>query len=147
MGTRVSDLIAVKGSRVVSIGPDATVFEAIRTMVDHNVGALLVLEGARIVGIITERDYLRRVALEGRSSRTTAVREIMTRDVVVITPDRDLEEAMAVMTDRRVRHLPVLEGGRLAGILSIGDVVKHLSAARKAEIQYLNDYILGRYPT
>lgn len=146
MSTRVSDLIAVKGSQVVSIGPDATVFEAIRTMVDHNVGALVVMEGGRIVGILTERDYLRRVALEGRSSRTTAVREIMTRDVVVVTPDRDLEEAMAVMTERRVRHLPVLEGGRLAGILSIGDVVKHLSAARKAEVQYLRDYIEGRYP-
>ncbi len=146
MGARVSDLIAVKGSRVVSIGPDATVFEAIRTMVDHNVGALLVMAEDRIVGIITERDYLRRVALEGRSSRTTAVREIMTRDVVVVTPDRDLEEAMAVMTERRVRHLPVLDGGRLAGVISIGDVVKHLSAARQAEIQYLRDYIDGRYP-
>lgn len=146
MSTRVSDLLAVKGSRVFSIGADATVFEAIRTMVDHNVGALLVMEGDRIVGIITERDYLRRVALEGRSSRTTAVREIMTSDVVVITPDRDLEEAMAAMTEKRVRHLPVLDGGRLAGVISIGDVVKHLSAARKAEIQYLRDYIDGRYP-
>lgn len=146
MSTRVSDLVAVKGGRIISIGPDATVFEAIRTMVDHNVGALLVMEGDRIAGIITERDYLRRVALEGRSSRTTLVREIMTTDVVVITPDRDLDEAMAVMTEKRVRHLPVLDGGRLAGIISIGDAVKHLSAARKAEIQYLRDYIDGRYP-
>lgn len=146
MSDRVSDLIAAKGSLVFSIPPDATVFEAIRTMVDRNVGALLVMEDDRVVGIITERDYLRRVALEGRSSRTTAVREIMTPEVVVVTPDRELEQAMAVMTERRIRHLPVLDGGRLAGIISIGDIVKHLSATRKAEIQYLRDYIVGRYP-
>jgi len=146
MDARVSDLLAVKGSEVYCIGPEATVFEAIRMMVEHNVGALLVMDRERVVGIITERDYLRRVALEGRTSRTTLVREIMNPDVVVITPDRDLEVAMAVMTEKRVRHLPVIEKGQLRGIISIGDVVKYLSSARKAEIQYLRDYIDGRYP-
>lgn len=146
MKSLVSDLLAQKGDAVYSIGPDATVFDAIGTMVEKNAGSLLVTEEAEILGILTERDYLRRVALEGRSSRSTRVREIMTTELVVVSPDCDLEQAMAVMTEKRIRHLPVMAGSGLAGVISIGDIVRHLSAERKAEIAYLNEYISGRYP-
>ena len=142
----VSDLLAQKGSQVYSIGPDATVFDAIGTMVEKNTGSLLVTRGDEILGILTERDYLRRVALQGRSSRSTRVEEIMTSDLVVVSPGCDLEQAMAVMTEKRIRHLPVIDGPRLAGVVSIGDIVKHLSAEREAEIGYLRDYISGSYP-
>ncbi len=146
MKTLVSDLLAQKGNAVHSIDPDATVFDAIGRMVEKNSGSLLVMQGEEILGILTERDYLRRVALQGRSSRSTSVREIMTSDLVVISPACDLEQAMAIMTEKRIRHLPVIDGPGLAGVISIGDIVKHLSAEREAEIAYLHEYISGRYP-
>ena len=142
----VSDLLAQKGNAVHSIGPDATVFDAIGTMVEKNAGSLLVMQGNEILGILTERDYLRRVALEGRSSRSTPVRDIMTTNLVVVSPGCDLEQAMAIMTEKRIRHLPVMGDSGLDGVISIGDIVKHLSAEREAEIAYLNEYISGRYP-
>jgi len=143
---RVADLLRVKGRMVHSIESGATVFEAVKRMVDHNVGSLLVLDGDEIRGIITERDYLREIALKGRTSKTTSVREIMTSQLVCVGPNHLIEECMAIMTTKRIRHLPVLEDGRLAGVVSIGDLVKQLSKDQKFEIQYLTDYITGKYP-
>lgn len=144
MKTTVADLLNQKGQQVHTISPDATVFDAIGTMVEHNVGSLIVAEGPEnVAGIVTERDYLRRVALQGRSSRSTRVAEIMTAELVVVGRDTDLEQCMAIMTERRIRHLPVIDGTRLVGVISVGDVVKHLSAEREAEIRLLTDYIAG----
>jgi len=143
---RVVDLIRTKGNDVYSIESNASVYEAVQKMVTQNVGSLLVMDGSEIRGIITERDYLRDIVLKGRTSRTTAVREIMTKQVVCVEPADSIEDCMAVMTERRIRHLPVVEGGRLIGLVSIGDVVKQLSKDQRAEIRYLTDYITGRYP-
>ena len=143
MGT-IADILEDKGTDVHTISPDATVFEAVSLMVEHNVGALMVLDGDEIAGIITERDYLRRVAVVGRTSRETSVSEIMTRPVVYAGSDTEIEEAMAIMTDRRFRHLPVVDGGRLRGIVSIGDLVKYRSKEQAFEIKYLTEYITSR---
>ena len=143
---RVADILIHKGSDVHSIDKRATVFEAVRKMVQANVGSLLVTDGDAIHGIITERDYLRRIVLEGRTSKTTAVMEVATERLIVVEPARPLEECMAMMTAERIRHLPVVEGGKLVGVVSIGDIVKHLSQQREAEVRYLTDYISGKYP-
>jgi CBS domain-containing protein len=138
----VSDLLDHKGHDVLKIEAGATVLDAIKRMVEGNVGALLVMDGERIAGIVTERDYLRRVTLEGREESDTAVREIMSGPLVYVTEDTTVEECMAVMTERRIRHLPVLdEGKQLAGIVSIGDVVKFQSAKQDVQIRLLTDYI------
>jgi len=143
---KISDILTKKGSQVYTISQGETVFEAVKRMVEHNAGCLLVTEGEKIHGIITERDYLRGIALAGRTSKTTQVQEIMTSRIVVVHPDTSVEEAMAIMTDRRFRHLPVVDSGKLVGIVSIGDLVKQISQDRKFEIQYLTDYITGKYP-
>ena len=143
---RVADLLRAKGREVHTISPAATVYEAVDRMVRHNVGSLLVVEGDEIHGIITERDYLREIVLKGRTSRETPVRDVMTTRVVCVGPEDTIESCMAVMTEKRIRHLPVLEGGRLTGLVSIGDVVKRLSMDQRAEIRYLTDYITGKYP-
>jgi signal-transduction protein with cAMP-binding, CBS, and nucleotidyltransferase domain len=143
---RVADILMLKGSRVHSIDKRATVFEAIRMMVEANVGSLLVTDGDAIHGIITERDYLRRIVLEGRTSKTTAVLEVATERLIVVDPTRPLDECMAMMTAERIRHLPVVDGGKVVGLISIGDIVKHLSQQREAEVRYLTDYISGKYP-
>lgn len=143
---KIAHVLAKKGSQVHTIGPEEAVFDAVKKMVEVNAGCLLVTEGEEIRGIITERDYLRNIALAGRTSKTTQVREIMTSRLVVVQPDTAVEEAMAIMTDRRIRHLPVVDKGRLAGLVSIGDLVKQISQDRKFEIQYLTDYITGKYP-
>jgi CBS domain-containing protein len=142
----VADLLRAKGSAIYTISSDATVYEAIVDMVRQNVGSLVVVDGGIPVGIFTERDYLREIALKGRTSRNTEIREIMSREVIVVDKDRTLDECMAIMTERRIRHLPVVEGGAMIGLISIGDVVKRLSQDRKAEIKYLTDYITGKYP-
>ena len=142
----IAHVLARKGSAVHTIRESNTVFEAIGKMVEVNTGSLLVTEGDEIRGIITERDYLRRVALAGRTSKETSVGEIMTRKIVVTHPRTSVEEAMAIMTDRRIRHLPVVDGGRLVGIVSIGDLAKQISHDRSFEVQYLTDYISGKYP-
>jgi len=142
----VADLLRAKGSAIYTISSDATVYEAIIDMVRQNVGSLVVVDGGTPVGIFTERDYLREIALKGRTSRNTEVREIMSREVIVVDKDRTLDECMVIMTERRIRHLPVVEGGAMIGLISIGDVVKRLSQDRKAEIKYLTDYITGKYP-
>ena len=138
----VSEILGAKGRDVLQIDASATVFEAIKKMVDRNVGALLVTEGGDLAGIVTERDYLRRVTLEGRTEKGTQVREIMSPELVYVTPDTSVEECMAVMTERRIRHLPVLDEGRkVVGIVSIGDVVKFQSKQQDVQIRLLTDYI------
>ena len=139
--SKVSEILGDKGGRVLSIEAGSSVFEAVQEMVEANVGSLLVTDGGDIVGIVTERDYLRRVTLEGRTDKETAVGEIMSAPLVVVTRDTDIDECMAVMTDRRIRHLPVVEGGDVVGVVSIGDIVKFKSKQQSFEIQYLTDYI------
>jgi CBS domain-containing protein len=139
--SKVSEILADKGSRVLGIEATASVFEAVQEMVEANVGSLLVTDGGDIVGIVTERDYLRRVTLEGRTDRDTPVGEIMTTPLVVVTPETEIDECMAVMTDRRIRHLPVVDEGEVVGVVSIGDLVKFKSKQQSFEIQYLTDYI------
>jgi CBS domain-containing protein len=137
----LSEILEEKGSEVYEIGADATVFEAVARMVELNVGSLLVTEGGDVAGIVTERDYLRRVTLEGRTDRETEVREIMSTPLVVVTPETTVDECMALMTDRRIRHVPVAEDGRVVGMISIGDLVKFKSRQQTFEIQYLTNYI------
>jgi CBS domain-containing protein len=138
----VSDILDEKGRDVLSIEAEATVFDAIKRMVEANVGSLLVFEDRKLSGIVTERDYLRRVALEGRTEEETAVREIMSAPLVYVTPETSLDECMAVMTERRIRHLPVLGADRdVLGVVSIGDVVKYRSKQQDVQIRLLTDYI------
>jgi len=140
---RVKDVLEVKGNDVWSIEPGASVYEAMKLMADKEVGALMVIEGTELVGIISERDYARKVILEGRSSRTTQVREIMTSRLVYAEPEQNIEECMVVMTERRVRHLPVIDGGRLIGVISIGDLVKSIITEQRFIIEQLERYISG----
>jgi CBS domain-containing protein len=140
----VSDILDGKGRDVLRIDAAATVYDAIVKMVEGNVGALLVYEGDRLAGIVTERDYLRRVTLQGREERTTPVREIMSSELVFVGPDASIEEYMAVMTERRIRHLPVLtENQDVVGIVSIGDVVKFQSREQSVQIRFLTEFISG----
>ena len=141
----VSDILDTKGGAALGIDGSATVYEAIVKMVDGNVGALLVWEGERLAGIVTERDYLRRVTLEERDERTTPVREIMSAPLVYVSPDTPIDECMAVMTERRIRHLPVLTDDReVVGIVSIGDVVKARLSELEQENHALSEYLTGR---
>jgi len=141
----VSQILAEKGSEVLKIEADATVFDAVAKMVEGNVGALLVTEGDRLAGIVTERDYLRRVTVEGRTETDTTVAEIMSAPLVYVTPDTTIEDCMAVMTERRIRHLPVLDdAGELAGLVSIGDLVKFQSKQQHVQIKLLTEYITAR---
>lgn len=142
----VQVLISRRQGKVHSISPTATVFDAISKMDRHNVGALVALDSDdRLCGIITERDYLRKIALAGRASRTTFVQEIMTHELICVEPRTELEDCMKLMTEHRVRHLPVLFGQQLVGIVSIGDIVSYLARERAQTIQELTDYIQGRY--
>ena len=144
MDTVIQTLLDKKGHEVYSIQADLTVYQAIAEMDTKNVGGLIVKDGEEIVGIITERDYTRKVILRDRSSKETAVATIMTRTLVSITPDRTVKEAMKLMTDNRCRHLPVFKDGQLNGILSIGDLVKAIIDSQDFEIHVLQDYISGR---
>ena len=138
---QLSEILGDKGREVLKIEAESSVFEAVQKMVDANVGSLLVTDHGEIAGIVTERDYLRRVTLEGRTDKETAVGEIMTSPLIVVTPETSIDECMAVMTDRRIRHLPVVDGGEVVGVVSIGDLVKFKSKLQSFEIQYLTDYI------
>ena len=140
----VKDILHAKGTKVYSISPDATVYEALKRMAKKNVGAMLVFEGNDLVGLISERDYSRKTILEGRLSKDTAVREIMTTAVVTVHPDDDIEACMELFTDKRVRHLPVIEKGRIVGIVSIGDVVKSIIDYKEFIIEELENYIKGK---
>ena len=141
----VSEILGGKSGDVIRIEGSATVFDAVKAMVAANVGAILVTDDANnIEGIFTERDYLRRIAVEGRRSRDTLVSEVMSSPVMVFTPETTIEEGMAVMTDRRIRHAPVVAEGELIGMISIGDLVKFTTKVQSFQIQYLQDYISAR---
>jgi CBS domain-containing protein len=139
----ISEILDHKGSTVWTISPDATVFEAIQMMSDKNIGAVLVTEGGRLVGIISERDYTRKVALKGKTSKELKVHDIISEGVLSVTPQHTVEECMRLMTERRVRHLPVLEGSRILGIVSIGDLVNWIIGAQSSTIHQLETYISG----
>ena len=141
----VKHLLRTKGNGVLSVAPDTAVFEALRLMAEKNVGAVLVLEGEKLVGIFSERDYARKVILKGKSSKETLVREIMSSHVLYVRPEQTIEDCMALMTDKRVRHLPVLdEERRVVGVISIGDVVKNIISEQEFIIEQLQNYITGR---
>lgn len=143
----IRNILNEKGSEVFDINPDNSVFEAIEKMADKNIGALVVVEDGKLVGIITERDYRNKVILKGRTSKTTKVKEIMSSDPITIEPSDSVETCMALMTNRKFRHLPVLEEGRLCGVISIGDLVKAVISKQEVEIHNLRDYISGEsYP-
>jgi signal-transduction protein with cAMP-binding, CBS, and nucleotidyltransferase domain len=141
---RVSDVLKGKTGTLLTIASDASVYDMVKQMVDANVGSLLVTVGGRIEGIVTERDYLRRVTLEGRTDKDTPVSEIMTSPLIVVTPETPVDECMAIMTDRRIRHMPVVEDGEVGSLVSIGDLVKFQSQQQDFKIQYLTDYITAR---
>ena len=144
--TTVADILKSKGHAVVhAIEPDDSVFQALQRMADKGIGALLVMQGDEVVGIVTERDYARKVALNGRSSALTLVRDVMTTSVMFVKPSQTSEECMALMTDNRLRHLPVMEGSRLVGLISIGDLVKDIISEQKFVIDQLAQYISGQH--
>ena len=138
-------LLEHKGRDIWTISPEATVFEAIECMAEKNIGALPVVESGRLVGILSERDYMSKVAIKGRSSKETAVRDIMVRDVVTVHPGQTVSECMSLVTERRVRHLPVVEDGALLGMVSIGDLVRWTIATQRVTIEQLEKYIAGGY--
>jgi CBS domain-containing protein len=140
----VKQLIQAKGNAIWSISPDSTVYEALKLLAEKDVGALLVLEDERLAGIISERDYARKVILKGKTSMDTPVREIMTSNVVTVRPDQTIDDCMALMTEKRFRHLPVVDGERLVGVISIGDVVKAIISQQEFVIEQLENYITGR---
>lgn len=137
----VKQMLEEKGGALYSVSPESSVLEAIKLMADRGIGALVVLDGGRLAGMISERDYARKIILHGRSSHATAVREIMTTTVVTVRSEQTVEDCMALMTDKRIRHLPVVDAGKLAGILSIGDLVKEVIADREETIRQLESYI------
>ena len=139
----VRDILKVKGADVWCVEPDATVFDALRSMADKEIGALVVTEGAQVVGLISEREYARKVVLAGRTSPTTLVREIMITPVMYIHLDQTIEECMSLMTEKRTRHLPVIEDGKLVGLISIGDIVKSIIADQQFLIEQLVRYVSG----
>ena len=142
----VRSLLRKKGPNVWTIGPDASVYDAVALMADKQVGALPVVSGGRLSGMISERDYARKIILHGRNSRETKVREIMVDPVLFVTPQKSVEDCMRLMTDRRVRHLPVVEGDAVVGIISIGDLMNWIMTAQEETIHHLQSYIAGGYP-
>jgi CBS domain-containing protein len=139
----ISQILEEKGREILSIHPGASVFSAIEVMAENGIGALMVMEGDRPVGLISERDYARKVILKGRSSKDTEVREVMTTHVYCVRPEQTVEESMALMTEKRVRHLPVTENDQLVGIVSIGDLVKSIIAEQQVIIEQQEHYICG----
>ncbi len=143
----VSDMLRTKGHDIWSVTPDTTIYDALKLMADKNIGAVLVMDAGNLVGILSERDYARKVTLKGRTDRDTLAREIMTERVICVSPKECAEDCMAVMTEKHVRHLPVIENERLVGVISIGDVVKAIIPEQEFIIKQLEHYIRGTpYP-
>jgi CBS domain-containing protein len=145
VGGTIDAILNTKGGEIYSIAPDATVFEAIAMMDDKNVGALLVMRNDQVVGIISERDYTRKVFLRGKRSRETQVAEIMSPEVTVTHPREPVDKCLRMMTDKHIRHLPVVDGGSVVGVISIGDLVKYIISCQSAAIAHLESYIHGGY--
>jgi CBS domain-containing protein len=143
---KISEVLQRKGGDIWWLSPDATVYEAIELMADRGVGALLVMSRGKLVGIVSERDYARKVILKGKHSKETVISEIMTNDVISVTPDESIDDCMELMTRNRVRHLPVVEADSVVGMVSIGDLVKWIISGQEATIRQLEDYISGKYP-
>ena len=135
-----------KGQNVWHVSPDACVYDAIEMMAEKYVGALMVVSEGRLVGVVSERDYARKVILQGRSSKQTQVKEIMTSPAIFVTPEQTVEDSMRVMTDKHIRHLPVVEEGKILGVVSIGDLVKWMISAQQQTISHLHNYITNQYP-
>jgi len=141
----IDAILGQKGTEIFSVAPDATVFEAIELMANKNVGAVLVLRDGQLLGLFSERDYTRKVMLRGKRSRETLVQEIMSTDLTVVTSREPVENCLRMMTDKRIRHLPVIDGDTLRGVISIGDLVKWVIASQSAAIAHLESYISGGY--
>lgn len=139
----VAQLLRIKGNAVYSVAPSTTVLDCLQLLADKGIGAVLVMEGDRLVGIFSERDYARKVVLQGKTSRDLKVQDVMTTDVLWIGPERTNEECMALMTEKRIRHLPVIQGGKVIGLISIGDLVKDIIAEQQYVIEHLERYIMG----
>ena len=139
----VRQLLEAKSPEIIAIGPEAPVIDAIRLMAERGIGALLVMQGARLAGILSERDYARKIVLQGRSSKDTPVRDIMTAEVITVRPEDSSDHCMQVVTDKRIRHLPVMHGGDVVGVLSIGDLVRAVIEEQKQELDQLQRYIAG----
>ena len=139
----IRQLLTKKGAEVWSTSPDASVYDALLLLAEKNIGALVVLEGSAVKGIMSERDYAREVDLRARTSKSTSVKQIMTQKVIFIRPDNTVEECMALMSHKRIRHLPVMDGDNLVGLISIGDVVKTIISEQKYMLRQLEDYIMG----
>ena len=146
MTETVRSILDRKGYAVFALPPEASVLDAIAMMAEKGVGALLVLEEGRLAGVVSERDYARKVILKGKHSKETRLEEIMTSPVIAVGPDQTVDECMRIVTDRRIRHLPVLDGGKVVGMISIGDLVRSIIAAQEATIKELHNYIAGAYP-
>ena len=141
--TPISEILVHKGSTVWSIAPESNVFDAIQMMAEKNIGAVAVIEHHRLIGLLTERDYTRKVVLRGKASKTTHVREILNPHLISVTPEHTVQECLQLMTEHRIRHLPVLKQGQLAGIISIGDLVNWIISAQRSQIEQLQTYISG----
>lgn len=139
----VKQLLEFKGRDIISIDPDRTVYEAIEILAARQIGALLVIENGKLVGLISERDYAHKVILEGKSSKDTRIRDVMTRELICIKPEMSVDESMALMTEKRIRHLPVMANGALIGIITIGDAVRQIISERDFTIQQLEQYIIS----
>jgi CBS domain-containing protein len=144
MADTVSSILRDKGHDVWSVSPDESVFQAISLMADKGIGALVVIAGEMLVGIISERDYARKVVLQGKSSKDTPVRDIMTRVVVSVSPSHTVDDCMRIVTTKRIRHLPVVQNEKVVGVVSIGDLVRRVISTQGETIQYLQEYIVGR---